>query len=619
MFKRLFAITLFLAVSVNAWGATSRFDTIIANTITAKTVNGEEVSSKYASLNAAIAAISTTPTTLLISSANFPMTGAAVVPATLQIKMEYPGSIAGATYALTTNGSLTVGPHCTINTSGAININGSKNFPLTQVFTGSGTVKFPINAEVDAEWWGSGAAAMQKAIDSGYVSGSFNPGYITVNLSTPQTWASAIDLTTRNFVHIKFRPGTIVTSTSTDYVFDATSLGYSTLENVNVESTTAKVGYYVNRGTTRQSAEFNRLINCSISLASSPTANSNTGTIGLYNSRSELFTVNNSQFYADVPVILENTTRSYLLPIYETMQVTGAGWDSTTIIKFDSCMFSAAGTYAPAMYTNDVLGLECLNSYWRHRGVSSGSNTYAIVTNNMYRSRFTGSVETWPQFLHSLRVANQLYIDIAIQGENLNTSGIINVDSVSSDVGGIQGSDISILATGTPTAGSSVIFGSRDYAHTYIVGNQIKSSSDTVAPILTTDQDLRLNEVVKNNIEITPSKLITNGVREYQTVGAYIANGTSLAYTVPDRVGAVEITAAYRTLAGSTDNQTVTVLFTRNDNDAGRLIEKNTASVGTLNTITYALATGVITFTSANNSASEIIGYEIKEYYGDKI
>lgn len=96
----------------------------------------QALDSDYASLNAAITAIGSTPTTLLIRTASFPMTGAAVVPATLSIKIEYPGSIANSTYALTLNGPI--------------------SFPNTQVFTGTGTVTINKTSAstLYTVWWG---------------------------------------------------------------------------------------------------------------------------------------------------------------------------------------------------------------------------------------------------------------------------------------------------------------------------------------------------------------------------------------------------------------------------------------------------------------------------------
>ena len=80
----------------------------------------EALSGDYASLNAAIAAIGSMPTLLTINTAAFPLTAPAVVPSTLSIHVEYPGSIATGTYALTINGPFTA--------------------TLAQVFTGTGAV-----------------------------------------------------------------------------------------------------------------------------------------------------------------------------------------------------------------------------------------------------------------------------------------------------------------------------------------------------------------------------------------------------------------------------------------------------------------------------------------------
>lgn len=93
----------------------------------------EQSSTNYASLNAAITAIGATPTTLKISTADFPMTGNATVPATLTLEFTYPGSIDQGAYNLTINSPFSPGRY--------------------QIFTGNGVVSGLKEAR--PEWWGA--------------------------------------------------------------------------------------------------------------------------------------------------------------------------------------------------------------------------------------------------------------------------------------------------------------------------------------------------------------------------------------------------------------------------------------------------------------------------------
>lgn len=131
-----------LLLSANLYAATSNFDIVKANSITAKVINGKVDSSKYASLNAAITAIGSTPTVLEITTANFPLTGNATVPSTLVLKPTYPGSVNQGAYTLTINSPFEAGAY--------------------QVFTGSGAVSGLKEAR--PEWWGNDAAAVESAI-----------------------------------------------------------------------------------------------------------------------------------------------------------------------------------------------------------------------------------------------------------------------------------------------------------------------------------------------------------------------------------------------------------------------------------------------------------------------
>ncbi len=116
-----------------------------------------EDASDYASINAAVTAIGSTQTTLVVSDAQT-LAGNIIFPTTLTLKVPKGGSIVKAsTYTATINGPLEAGPYQVFS-----------GFAAGNVTFGAGAVK-----EVYAEWWGAkgdgildSSAAMNLAIAS---------------------------------------------------------------------------------------------------------------------------------------------------------------------------------------------------------------------------------------------------------------------------------------------------------------------------------------------------------------------------------------------------------------------------------------------------------------------
>lgn len=100
----------------------------------------------YSSLTTAVAAIGSTPTTLIIDNPTT-LTGNTVIPTTLSLQFIYPGTVAGGGFTLILNGRLNAG--------------------LYQIFSGGGAVTFASGYEVYPEWWGNDAVAFQAALDAG--------------------------------------------------------------------------------------------------------------------------------------------------------------------------------------------------------------------------------------------------------------------------------------------------------------------------------------------------------------------------------------------------------------------------------------------------------------------
>lgn len=101
---------------------------------------GETPAEAYASLLAAVTDIGATPTTLVISTANFPSGGSCTVPATTTLEFRGAGTLLRGT-------------------GHAINIKSNgKQWPIQKLFYGLGTTNFNDNyniADLYPEWWGA--------------------------------------------------------------------------------------------------------------------------------------------------------------------------------------------------------------------------------------------------------------------------------------------------------------------------------------------------------------------------------------------------------------------------------------------------------------------------------
>jgi hypothetical protein len=90
----------------------------------------QAVDGDYASLSAAVTAIGSTPTTLTIKTANYPIGAPVTVPSTLRLSFLPPGSIAQGTDALIVDSEITAGAYQIFSGTGSLTLNAvSKAYP----------------------------------------------------------------------------------------------------------------------------------------------------------------------------------------------------------------------------------------------------------------------------------------------------------------------------------------------------------------------------------------------------------------------------------------------------------------------------------------------------------
>lgn len=112
-------------------------------------------SGSYDSLNEAIAEFGSNPTTLRISTPNFPLNANAVVPSTLILDPVFPGSIDQGAHTLTINSPFTAGNYQVFTGSGSVVINSTLTAGPSYIFP---NLTFGTNAKFQKaypEWWGA--------------------------------------------------------------------------------------------------------------------------------------------------------------------------------------------------------------------------------------------------------------------------------------------------------------------------------------------------------------------------------------------------------------------------------------------------------------------------------
>lgn len=151
MKKLILSLAIFFALTCTAFAVPPYYVDVNGNIVAKSITTGSVVSiEKYASIAAAVTAIGSTATTLVVDTAQT-VSASVVIPSTLALKVVKPGLI-------------------TINTGVTLTINGPFEAGLYQVFNcvGTGAVGFGLGAvkEVYPEWWGVTGTADNVAIQA---------------------------------------------------------------------------------------------------------------------------------------------------------------------------------------------------------------------------------------------------------------------------------------------------------------------------------------------------------------------------------------------------------------------------------------------------------------------
>jgi hypothetical protein len=421
-----------------------------------------------------------------------------------------------------------------------------------------------IQAALDSVPNGANSYAPSKASGgAGRVSLFFPPGDYVVT--------APLDMSQRDYTRLVADGRATILSSSTSYIIDMASTDHCEIDGLNLSSSTARVGIYINRCTSNPFAMFNRIRNVAITLTANTSANSGNGRIGIYNNRGEQNVFENLVLRCDVPYWAQNTSDSNFPPTSGTQDTSIA---SATVNTHIQCNFIANGTHAPGVILKNVISFEFLNCYWGRAALTSGSLNYAVYAENISRCNFTGSVEVFARFMLVVGSLYSILANIIIQVDALDTGGVFNLDNTGSN--GMLDSHIRVLvAGGTPVVGACIFKDSGSATSVQLLGNIIETTS-LMIPITTTgggtrligkniiktDTGLSLSDAVLTNPSFTnassASLTITGGSINSTPVGA--TTRSTGAFTTVDVTTSAKVgnfyTEASITSSGITDAMT---------------------------------------------------------------
>ncbi len=325
--------------------------------------------SSYASINAAVTAIGSTPTTLIVSNVQT-LIASLTIPSTLTLKITHGGSIVKAsTYTLTINGNFEVG--------------------LYQVFSGfsKGNVTFASGtiSEVHPEWWGLtdyGASITQAIFSIKSVGGK-------VKILTSGDITTAIDATNILTGMVIEGVGSTMGSTSTvlngkfdGVVFDCTASQNLIFRDLQVDgdaTTSPKCAFLLARKSTGASAGWHNFYNVKNSLTSKFTV------AAVYSYGSEVNNYYGCMFcncYAGAKTMLfTNNNISSLTSTYQTIQTVTSSSAVTYI--FGGQYYNMGGSGSDLFYFEGINDFRIYGSLWYcHTGVTGGRSYVYVDTTN---------------------------------------------------------------------------------------------------------------------------------------------------------------------------------------------------------------------------------------------
>lgn len=260
-------------------------------------------------------------------------------------------------------------------------------------------------------------------------------------------------------------------SASTTYVLDMASCYYCDVSNINLISSTAGVGIYMNRATANPYCDYNTFNNVNVTLTKGMTANAGQGTIGLYINRCEQNMFTNCAFNADCTLWNDSGFNA-------AFPVTNGTQDNTitsnTVNTFIQCNWTKNGSAQYGMILNTATAWHFINNYCHDLMVTSGSVPYWMQLNNCTRLKFEADFDACIRFanVQGYNYFNDFHL--LIPSANLDTGGVFTFDTVGPNY--LAGGNITVYCSGTNT-GKYIFKNTSGAAYMNVSGNVITTYS----------------------------------------------------------------------------------------------------------------------------------------------
>ena len=431
-------------------------------------------------LPTAVSAASTTPTTISLGAGNWPITAAVTIPNNVNLRVDR-----GAILSIANGATLT--------------INGGLEAGLYQIFscTGSSKVVFgdathpPMVRDLMVEWWGATAdgstdnyAAIQAAIVAATSCTAIGSTYPRPGIKFgpgPYAVASCINGTNRTGLVMRgvgggIQRGTIILGSTGagKPILDISGSPGAHIEGITLQGDTSTIGLLTSK-TTANGCNNQVFRDVNIYMASAPTANNNLGTAGVICKSAENLTFDHVNIYADIPVVLSNTTALSFIasPGANTFTVASdyatvaAGSQGVATFSGDCSLIGYQTRPAVALFDANTVDLG--NAYLGNTGTAAACYT-ALYVRNCDNLAWHGHAEGYntlmevPGNLHNARAH-------VMMTPGTMVTELLNLNPYNPGVAGgeLSGCDISVIMPAGTVAGS--VASSTDATHPTFIDN----------------------------------------------------------------------------------------------------------------------------------------------------
>jgi hypothetical protein len=347
-------------------------------------------------------------------------------------------------------------------------------------------------------------AAIQKALDSipNYASaycpskGSGGAGEIEVIFPHGSYIVSSVLVNNmRGWAKIRGIGRVNIYSSSSTYVLDMASCYYCDVSNINLISSTAGVGIYMNRATANPYCDYNTFNNLNVTLTKGITANAGLGTIGLYINRCEQNIFTNCAFNADC-TLWNDVTFNAAFPVTNGTQDNTIS--SNTVNTFIQCNWTKNGSAQYGMVLNTATAWQFINNYCHDLMVTSGSTPYFLQLTNCTRLKFEADFDACIRFanVQGYNYFNDFHL--LMPSVYLDGSGVFTFDTAGSNY--LAGGNITVYCSGTNT-GKYIFKNTSGAAYMDVSGNVITTYS--TSPVYSLVNGAFTGNVLKTEVGVS--------------------------------------------------------------------------------------------------------------------